>query len=1250
MSGLEMKSERAGAIAGLLAALRWAAGRGDHTPRGWNLLLAGIAVLLLGSIVGILESLGYLAFGATIAGLPVPIFFQNLAAYPAAILLIGVGAFRLAADHRAAHVGPTDDSANNPALRALETHWRKIVELSPDAIFLHDGERILFANPATARMMGAESADALVGMPPNEILSPEMRDQVRRNRARMLETGEPLEFQELTYRSLKGEPLSVDSGAAIMTVDGTEMFLVVAHDITARKRAEDATRDSEDRLRRVTDAIPAAIAYVDGDQRVAFANSGLSDLTGIPKENLIGKLVSDVRGKEAYRRAAPHREAVLSGEQPVFEEERSGRDGETTYVRSHYVPHFSNDGEVVGFYALIVDITEEKQTELALRASEARFAKAFNASPNSLIITRVSDSVVIDANDLYLKTIGLSREQIAGKPFVNSVTWADPEKRRKYFDTILKDGGCKDFPAEFYTPSGQLTHVILAASSLVIDGEQCVLHVTQDVTGYKRAEAALRTSETRFQDFAGSASDWLWETDMDLGLSWVSESYFDSSDMSPKDIMGKKPWELRGPHEETSQEMRVLQRYMEKRKPFTAMQISRTDASGRTTHRNISGWPVFSEDGEFLGFRGILSDVTPQVELEYGYRRLVDDSPSAILVQDGEKILFANAASAKLYRAANPRDLIGRPIRSLLHPDELEKFDRRLSRVKDSKQALDVIEQKRVGLDGTPIVVETRGIPIVWQGLPAIMGVQTDITERKAAIEALRGNEARLRQIIDAVPHMVSARDTNGRFLLANRATAQAYDTTVEKLIGAKHANLHPGDPEMTAFFATDREVMESGLPATHMDLKFHDKDGNVHYLDIVKVPYTPPDGEGPAVLCVGMDVTERKATEDKLRQAQKMEAVGQLTGGIAHDFNNLLAVILGNLQLLETRIGGDEKGKKLAETAIMASRRGAALTRQLLSFARQQPLQPEIIDLNGFISDIHELLSRSLGQTHDLHLDKAEGLWNTLTDPAQVQTALLNLVINASHAMPDGGEITLSSRNIRAAPNGDTPVDLAPGDYVAISVTDTGTGMPPDIADRAFEPFFTTKEVGHGTGLGLSMVYGFAEQSRGGVGIDSRQGAGTTVTLYLPREDKPAAAEPPPPKERGTPGPRGQETILVVEDDPDVRDIAVLLLGGMGYHVIEAEDGPTALRIFEQERHIDALFTDMVLPNGMNGSEIAIELCRRQPTLKVLITSGNMELHSGLGREIDQEFAFLRKPYLANDLASHMRTLLDRKEEETVP
>lgn len=306
------------------------------------------------------------------------------------------------------------------------------------------------------------------------------------------------------------------------------------------------------------------------------------------------------------------------------------------------------------------------------------------------------------------------------------------------------------------------------------------------------------------------------------------------------------------------------------------------------------------------------------------------------------------------------------------------------------------------------------------------------------------------------------------------------------------------------------------------------------------------------------------------------------------------------------------------------------------------------MIDLNAFISDIHDLLSRSLGQTHVLRPDKAEGLWKTVTDPAQVQTALLNLVINASHAMPDGGEITLSTRNTQTTPNSDIPVDLTPGDYIAISVTDTGTGMPPDIANRAFEPFFTTKEVGHGTGLGLSMVYGFAEQSRGGVGIASTPGTGTTVTLYLPREDTPTAAEPAP-VERGTPEPRGKETILVVEDDPDVRDIAALLLSGMGYRVIEAEDGPTALRIFEEEPCIDALFTDMVLPNGMNGSEIAIELCGRQPTLKVLITSGNMELDSRLGRGIGKEFSFLRKPYLANDLANHMRALLDRKEEEEV-
>jgi signal transduction histidine kinase len=396
----------------------------------------------------------------------------------------------------------------------------------------------------------------------------------------------------------------------------------------------------------------------------------------------------------------------------------------------------------------------------------------------------------------------------------------------------------------------------------------------------------------------------------------------------------------------------------------------------------------------------------------------------------------------------------------------------------------------------------------------------------------------------------------------------------------------------------------------------------------------------------VNRALAEREDAQEALRQAQKMESIGQLTGGIAHDFNNLLTVITGNIDAARRHIGeqGEARVQRALTNAQTGAERAATLTQRLLAFSRRQPLRPTAIEPNRLVSSMSDLLHRALGETVETETVLAAGVWRVEADPNELETAILNLAVNARDAMPDGGKVTIETSNAHfdedyAARN----AGAVPGQYVAFCVSDTGTGMDEATLDRVFEPFFTTKDVGRGTGLGLSMVYGFVKQSGGHIKIYSEIGQGTTVRIYLPRyfgalepEREPARAEAP----EGSP----DETVLVCEDDDDVRAYTVGILRELGYRVLEAHDGAAALRLLQrQEGKVDLLFTDVVLPGGMTGADVAAEARRLRGDLKILFTTGyarNAIVHHG---RLDPGVELITKPFSHAALAARIRDILDR-------
>ncbi|MBN8808208.1 MAG: PAS domain-containing protein [Sphingomonas sp.] len=525
----------------------------------------------------------------------------------------------------------------------------------------------------------------------------------------------------------------------------------------------------------------------------------------------------------------------------------------------------------------------------------------------------------------------------------------------------------------------------------------------------------------------------------------------------------------------------------------------------------------------------------------------------------------------------------------------------------------------------------------------SVGGVLCIVSETTARVVAQREAVADRNRLwtIARDPFLIADRD--GKWLNASPAWTDILGWTSDQLLGRTSEWMeHPDDVAITRAEIDD---LAGGEATLRFENRFRDSSGDYHWFSWTAVPH------GDLLYCVARDITAEKtasealrATEEALRQSQKMETVGQLTGGVAHDFNNLLQVVTGNLDIIQRNLGEDQpRLVRAARNAMSGAERAAVLTQRLLAFSRRQPLAPRRLEPNRLIADMAEMMHRALGETIDFAFVQAARLWPIEIDANQLENALLNLAVNARDAMPEGGRLTIETANCHLDTDyAAREAEVRPGQYVLIAVSDTGEGMDRATADRAFEPFFTTKEVGRGTGLGLSMVYGFVKQSGGHVRIYSECGHGTTIKIYLPRSDgataKAAATTAPEPLPKSE-----NETILVCEDDEDVRAFTTEALADLGYAVLAAADGPGALDLVRRHADaIDLLFTDVVLPGGMTGAVLAERARTVKPDLRVLFTSGyarNAIVHHG---RLDAGVELLPKPFTYTDLARRLRAMLD--------
>ncbi|WP_236552578.1 PAS domain-containing sensor histidine kinase [Belnapia sp. F-4-1] len=773
------------------------------------------------------------------------------------------------------------------------------------------------------------------------------------------------------------------------------------------------------------------------------------------------------------------------------------------------------------------------------------------------------------------------------------------------------------------------------------------------------AEAALRESEARFRTMADHAPVMIWTTEPDGHCSYLNSRWYEFTGQAPGSGEGFGWLDTSHPEDRPRVEASFRQANAARQAFQADYRLRRAD--GSLAWVLDTAVPRFGERGEYLGFIGSVIDISERqraaaavAESEARFRALIEASAQIVWTADASGTVSLDSPSWCAFTGQSQAELSRLGWLAAIHPDDRAGAEARWRESVATHSPYEIEYRLRHHGGGWRWTL-ARSVPLLDAGgrTQSWVGMNIDVEDQRQAEAALRALNAELEARVGERTRerdrmwrlsqdLMLVAQFDGTITSVNPAWERLLGQDAATLLGARFLDLvHPEDRAATL---GQIGSLADGLATLRFENRYRHADGGWRWISWTAVP-----AEGQ-IHAVGRDVTAEKeaaaalaAAEDQLRQAQKMEAVGQLTGGIAHDFNNLLTGIIGSLALLKKRVAEGriaETGRYVA-AATESAERAAALTQRLLAFARRQPLDPRPVDAAALICSMEELLRRTLGEAITLSIEIAPDLPATLCDPNQLENAILNLVINARDAMPGGGRLTIAAAEARL----DTGEEAPPGDYVAITVCDTGIGMPPAVAARAFDPFFTTKPTGQGTGLGLSMIYGFVRQSGGTVGIRTAPGVGTTVRLCLPRHAGAASGTPragPRPGLADAPSARTGETVLVVEDEPVVRSVLIEVLHDLGYHALEAFDGREALRLLRGDWQLDLMVTDVGLPGGMNGRQLA-DLAREQrPGLKVLFVTGYADAAGLSGEVLAPGMALIAKPFEAGNLASRIRALIE--------
>ena len=998
---------------------------------------------------------------------------------------------------------------------------------------------------------------------------------------------------------------------------------------------------------------------------VAF-NRAAEEIFNLRRESLIGKTIWEVSptavGTEYERR---YRLVMTTREKQVFEARPTLQPDRYHEIRAFPL------GEGIG--VAFRDVTDRESMFATLRRRELELERVQRIGRVGGMRVDVLDDFAARRSPEYLQIYGLP-DEAAVESHAAWVQRLHPEDRQgaidRLFAAVAGDGSEYKSEYQVIRPRDGAVRWIRAVAEIERDasGEATALvgaHI--DITERKLAEQEAVASEARLRAIADALPVLISYVDRDQVFRFVNKSYEDWFDRPRSEILGRRVEEVMSPEMYAARRSN-LERALAGKELSYEVEFPRSNGLAYTEVTHVPHRDAF---GQVLGVYVVVTDVTQRkwseraiAESEARFRAIANSAPVPIWVTGANGARdFVNQAYLDFFGGSYD-EALAFDWREAMHPDDRPRILREEPRIEPSLKTV-VVEARFRRSDGQWRWMRAESQPR-WSHTGehvGFIGVAHDLTEAKTAQEELtRINETLERRVEERTAQLAASKALVRTFF---RHSPECHAVLVEDERSFRFQEINPamlrlyGATRAQAIGRTTDEVLE---PETAAEVNRHlaaalRSDGPYRYerlhegktVEAVAAAVPSRDGKARRVVVSARDVSERRRLEEQLRQAQKMETLGQLTGGVAHDFNNMLTLMLGGLDTIDRQLvhlpAGPAKARieKAKDLALQGVQRARALTGRLLAFSRRQALAPQAVDANALIGGLGDLLQRTLGEPIALRTILADGIWNAYVDPNQLESALLNLALNARDAMPRGGRLIIetANRRLKATEASAFAERVEAGEYVMIAVMDTGVGMDAQTLTRAFDPFFTTKEVGKGTGLGLSQVYGFCRQSGGHVQIESEPGRGTTVRMFLPRQTDPSSGLAARNRaEFDRPG--GRESILLVEDDDGVRAYATEALRELGYRVAEASSGRAALSVLDAAPNLDLLLTDVVMPGDYNGRELADEAQRRRPGLRVLFMTGYSRDAIMRHGRLDPGIHLLGKPFSMEELAAKVRGRLD--------
>lgn len=894
------------------------------------------------------------------------------------------------------------------------------------------------------------------------------------------------------------------------------------------------------------------------------------------------------------------------------------------------------------------------------KSQSEEFSRAIIDSSPLPVLSLDLDGNVLTWNAAAERVLGWTADEVIGQslPIV-------PEDKKEEFavlrQRLVKEGGFAGLEVVRQRKDRQLIDVSLSTAAIHDQKGHVagIMAFLEDITERKRAEQALKEAKENLSVTLNSIGDGVIATDTRGRITRMNPV--------AEQLTG---WRLKqAANMPLEQVFYIVNAQSGERAENPAVKVLSTgQIVGLANHTTLisrdkkeyqiadSGSPIRDREGNIIGVVLVFRDITREYrmrrsleESEVRFRSIVEGAPEPIFIQTEKKFAYLNPAACDLFGIDSAHELIGTPVMDRFHPDFHHAVQERIRKLNEGRKPVhELLEQKYLRIDGSEVWVETSGEPIVYEGKNGALVFARNINQRKETERALRESEEKYRELFNSIRDAILVSDAERNIIDCNTAFTELFGYSLQELQGQKTSAVYDDRRE---YLQMGQEISDNVRnPQFIYTIRYKKKDGQVFPGETNVFYLRKNSGEITGYIGLIRDVSEREKVqaerdrlEMQLRQAQKMEAIGRLAGGVAHDFNNFLTTISGNAQIGLMDLEKNQEMYEIMQEIKEAGERAGNLTRQLLAFSRKQILQPEVLDLNDVIQDLEKMLRRLIGEHISLVAQTEPGLGLVEADPGQVEQVIMNLAINARDAMPEGGKLTIEVANVQldeSYSKGHGHL-VTPGPYVMLAVSDTGTGMSPDIQNLVFDPFFTTKAKDKGTGLGLSTVYGIVKQSRGNIWVYSEPGKGTTFKIYLPRAERTGPGQRPEPDREYCP--QGSETVLVVEDDESVRKIAAKNLIRLGYTVLSAASADEAYHLcLERKSEIDLLLTDVVML-GMSGKELVDSLQKEGVDIKVVYMSGytdNAIVHHGV---LDPGIYFLQKPFSPGSLASKIREALDQ-------